>query len=70
DFHQIRLLMSLLASLPGLRLAAKTMWGWLPRIRAWFVENGIRDVDRVGRRLRGSSGGSLVAPNRSLSAMF
>jgi len=33
------------------RLAAKTMWGWLPGIRAWFVENGIRDVDRVGREI-------------------
>ncbi|MEM3955721.1 MAG: tyrosine-type recombinase/integrase [Candidatus Bathyarchaeia archaeon] len=33
------------------RLAPKTAWGWLPGIRAWLVENGVRGVDRVGREV-------------------
>jgi len=31
------------------KVAPKSAWGWLPGIRAWLVENGIREVDRVGR---------------------
>ena len=31
------------------RVASTSCWKWLPGIRAWMVENGIRTVDRVSR---------------------
>ncbi|MEM2386204.1 MAG: tyrosine-type recombinase/integrase [Candidatus Bathyarchaeia archaeon] len=31
------------------KVAPKSAWGWLPGVRAWLVENGVREVDRVGR---------------------
>jgi len=33
------------------RVAPKSAWGWVPGIRAWLVENGVREVDRVGREI-------------------
>jgi integrase len=33
------------------KVAPKSAWGWLPGIRAWLVENGVREVDRVGREI-------------------
>jgi len=33
------------------RLAPKTMWGWLPAIKAWLLENGVKTIDRVSREI-------------------
>ncbi|MEM2718251.1 MAG: tyrosine-type recombinase/integrase [Candidatus Bathyarchaeia archaeon] len=33
------------------RVAPKSAWGWLPGIKAWLVENGVRGVDRVSREI-------------------
>lgn len=33
------------------KVASKSLLGWLPGIRAWLVENGVREVDRVGREI-------------------
>ena len=33
------------------RVAPKTLWSWLPGIRAWLLENGVRSIDRVGREI-------------------
>lgn len=33
------------------RVAPKTLHGWMPGIRAWLLENGVRRVDRVSREL-------------------
>lgn len=33
------------------RVAPKTAWDWLAGIRAWLVENGVREVDRAGREI-------------------
>ena len=33
------------------RVASKTLWGWMPGIRAWLLENGVRAIDRVGREI-------------------
>ncbi len=33
------------------RLAPKSVWGWLPGIKAWLLENGIRSIDRVSREI-------------------
>jgi site-specific recombinase XerD len=33
------------------RLAPKSVWGWLPGIKAWLLENGVRQIDRVSREI-------------------
>jgi integrase len=33
------------------RVASTSCWKWLPGVRAWMVENGIRTVDRVGKEI-------------------
>jgi len=33
------------------RVASTSCWKWLPGVRAWMVENGVRTVDRVGREI-------------------
>ena len=33
------------------RVASTSCWKWLPGVRAWMVENGIRTVDRVSKEI-------------------
>lgn len=33
------------------RVASTSCWKWLPGVKAWFLENGIRSVDRVSREI-------------------
>ena len=33
------------------RVASTSCWKWLPSIRAWMVENGVRSIDRVSREI-------------------
>jgi len=33
------------------RVAPKSVWDWLAGIRAWLLENGVREVDRAGREI-------------------
>lgn len=33
------------------RLTPKSVWGWLPGVKAWLLENGVRQIDRVSREV-------------------
>jgi integrase len=33
------------------RLAPKSMWGWLPAIKAWLLENSVKAIDRISREI-------------------
>ncbi|MCD6444981.1 tyrosine-type recombinase/integrase [Candidatus Bathyarchaeota archaeon] len=33
------------------RVASTSCWKWMPGVRAWLVENGVRNVDRISREI-------------------